>query len=198
MFRSVHADPAECIRRLPGDDLVPDPIASLTHAITIERPRRDVWPWLVQMGAGRGGWYSYDFVDNGRQHSAERIVPELQQIAVGSVMPAVPGETQVFSVLDLEPERYLVLGYIPADGGPPIVTWAFVLDEPEPGRTRLLVRARGREGYRPPFGLPMWTIRTLLPWGHLIMEQKQLLGIARRAEAGASSSTTAVSEHQPA
>lgn len=185
MFRSVHADREERMRPLPGDDLIRDPIASLTHAVTVERPPRDVWPWLVQMGGGRAGWYSYDFIDNGRQASAERIVPELQDIGVGSIMPAMPGETQGFRVLRLEPEHYLVLGWVPANDVRPIMTWAFVLEALDPGRTRLLVRARGSAGYHPPFGLPMWTVRTLMPWGHLVMQQKQLLGIARRAEAAA-------------
>ena len=62
--RSVRASRGERTRPLPGDELIPEPFASLTHAITIRRPRRDVWPWLVQMGAGtRAGWYSYDFID---------------------------------------------------------------------------------------------------------------------------------------
>ncbi|HYA63706.1 MAG TPA: hypothetical protein VED66_10900, partial [Candidatus Sulfotelmatobacter sp.] len=61
----VRATPAETARTLAGDDLIPQPIGSVNHAITIRRPAREVWPWLVQMGAGRAGWYAYDFVDNG-------------------------------------------------------------------------------------------------------------------------------------
>ena len=85
---------------MPGDDLISEPIGSLTHATTIGRPRQDVWPLIVQMGAGsRAGWYSYDFIDNGRQRSADRIVPDLQTIAVGALFPAVPGATDGFQVL---------------------------------------------------------------------------------------------------
>ena len=66
--------------------LIENPVGSLQHAITIRRARHEVWPWLVQMGAGsRAGWYSYDFLDNGRQPSATRIIPELQQLAVGMI-----------------------------------------------------------------------------------------------------------------
>lgn len=182
MFRSVHARGDERSRPMPGDDLLTDCIGSLTHAITIRRPRGEVWPWLVQMGAGRAGWYSYDFIDNGRRHSAERIVSELQHIDPGAILPALPGMTEGFTVLQVDPQRSLVLGWLPLSGGPPLMTWAFVLAEAAPGCTRLIVRARARAGYRPPFGLPGWTVGTLVPLGHLLMQRKQLLGIARRAE----------------
>ena len=182
-FRSTHPTRDEAQRVLAGDDILPNPIGALTHAVTIACPPRDVWPWLVQMGAGRAGWYSWDIVDNGGVHSAERIVPALQHIAPGDIMPAVPGATDGFTVLRVEPESHLVLGWVPPHGGRPLVTWAFVLTQPRHGVTRLIVRARARAGYRPPFGLPMWTMRTLLPLGHAFMQRRQLLGIARRVEA---------------
>jgi hypothetical protein len=158
-------------------------MGSLTHAITIRRSPHDVWRWLVQMGAGRAGWYSYDFIDNGRRPSARRICPELQHAEEGDVFPALPGVTDGFTVLRVDPERSLILGWVSPREGRPITTWAFVLEEPEPGSTRLIVRARARAGYRPPFGLPRWTVNNLVAWGHAIMQRKQLLGIARRTEA---------------
>jgi uncharacterized protein YndB with AHSA1/START domain len=173
------ATDAEAARPLPGDDLVAAPLGSMTHAITIRRAPRDVWPWLVQMGADRAGWYSYDVVDNGRRQSLKRIAPELQHVAAGSVMPAAPGVSDGFTVLRVEPERALVLGWVPPSDGAPVSTWAFVLEEPEPGHTRLLVRSRSTVA---PFGLPDWTMRSLVPWGHAIMQRKQLLGIRERAE----------------
>lgn len=182
MFRTVRARPAEQTRPLPGDELLPDAVTSLTHAVTIRRPPREVWPWLVQMGAGRAGWYSYDFIDNGRRPSARRIRPELQHAKKGDVFPAMPGVTDGFTVLRVDPERSLILGWVSPEGQP-ITTWAFVLEEQETGSTRLLVRARARPGYRPPFGLPLWTVSNLVQWGHAIMQRKQLLGIARRVEA---------------
>lgn len=183
MFRtSVDASRSERERLLPGDDLIPESAVALTHAVTIRRPRRDVWPWLVQMGADRAGWYSYDFLDNGRRHSAERIVPELQHIEIGTIMPAMPGVTEGFTVLRVEAERYLIIGWVPAPGSTPMMTWAFILEEIDPACTRLLVRARGGNDYKPPFGLPKWTATTLMPVIHLIMQRKQLLEIARRAE----------------
>lgn len=184
-YRFGRARRAERALPLPGDDLLHPCTGSVTHAITIRRPRHDVWPWLLQMGAGRAGWYSYDFIDNGGRHSAERLVPELQHVDVGSVMPWLPGATAGFTVLSVEPERCLILCAVSPDDGRLFMTWAFVLDEAEPGVTRLIVRARTGRGYQPPFGLPMWMMKSLVKWGHGIMQTKQLRGIARRAESGA-------------
>ena len=167
--------------QFPGDERIPHAIDTLTHAVTIRCAPRDVWPWLVQMGAGnRAGWYSYDWLDNGRQPSATRIVPELQHPAIGTVFPALPGVTDGFVVLAIEPERALMLGW-PAPDGTTEVTWTFVLDESTPGVTRLLVRARGGPGYRF-HGLPLLLTRLVVRVVHFIMQRKQLLGIAQRAE----------------
>jgi pimeloyl-ACP methyl ester carboxylesterase len=161
-----------------GDELIAQPIGSLTHAITIQRPLRDVWPWLVQMGAGsRAGWYGYDWLDNGRQPSATRIVPELQHPAVGAIFPALPGMTDGFLLLAVERERVLTLGW-PA---PNEVTWTFCLNEVAPSVTRLLVRARGGPRYRF-HGLPLPLTRLVARVVHFIMQRKQLLGISKRAE----------------
>jgi hypothetical protein len=192
VFRSVRAHRGESWRRLPGDELIASEKDSLTHAVTICRPRHEVWPWLVQMGAGRAGWYSYDLVDNGGRPSAKQILPELQQVRVGDVFPAMPGVKDGFVVLQLERERFLVLGWLSPDGFP-VTTWAFVLEEGEKGLTRLIVRARAAPGYRPPFGLPRWATTTLVPMGHFIMQRKQLLGIAKRVER----SPRLVGEHHP-
>ena len=180
-YPSVRASRLERTRALPGDELIRDPIASLTHAITIQRPPHGVWPWLVQMGADRAGWYSYDFIDNGRRRSAERIVPALQSVAVGDLFPAAPGATDGFHVLAFETARHLVLGWRPAPGAAPIMTWAFVLEGRTDGTTRLIVRARGGREY-PFYGLPPWIGKPFIRFGHFVMQRKQLLGIAWRAE----------------
>ena len=112
------------------------------------------------MGAGsRGGWYSYDCLDNGWQPSAKSIVPELQHVAVGSLFPALPVTTEGFTVLAIEPEHVLVLGW-PAADGTPEVTWTFVVEEMATGVTRLLVRSRGGPGYRF-HGLPLLLTRLI-------------------------------------
>ncbi len=178
---SVRASADERTRTLPGDERIAACMGSFTHAITIHRRPDRVWPWLVQMGAGsRAGWYSYDWLDNGRRPSARRIVPELQQVSVGTIFPALPGVTDGFTLLAFEPQRFLILGWTSADRAP-LMTWAFVLERGAHGSTRLLVRARGGEEYRF-HGLPLWLSKPIVAVVHFVMQRKQLLGIARRVE----------------
>lgn len=192
----VRATPAETAQSLAGDDLIPRPIGSVNHAITIHRSPRDVWPWLAQMGSGRAGWYSYDFVDNGGHPSAERVLPEYQNIEVGTLFPALPKARDVFVVAQYESERSLVLAWrLPS--GKYETTWAFVLEQPQPNQTRLVVRGRVASGYRP-YGLPQWVALPVGRLAHFIMQRKQLLGIARRAEAyGGHSDKPKVGVQQP-
>src|SRR5512132_3328397 len=89
-FRTWGIDPTEKAKVLPGDDLVPGAEAIDTRGVDIAAPPSQVWPWLVQMGYGRAGWYSYDELDT-NQPSVERIVPELQTLDIGDVVPTHPG-----------------------------------------------------------------------------------------------------------
>ena len=130
----------ELRRPLPGDALVSNTVATVMHAATIRAPLECVWPWLVQMGAGRAGWYSYDWIDNDGKPSASEIIPELQHIAPGDVMPSLPGAQDSFIVAAVEPRRDLALTVPAADGGN-LVSWEFFL-QPERSGTRLLVRGR--------------------------------------------------------
>ncbi len=169
---------------LPGDDLIPDARQTVTHAITVKCDARTLWPWLIQMGAGRGGWYTYDWLDNGRRRSAEGVMPELQHPQIGAIFPALPGEGHGFVLVEKETNHWLVLGW-PSDKGGYTVTWAFVLTELSPDRTRLVVRVRISEAYRIcglPWAISFWLARFV----HFIMQRKQLLGVARRAERRAS------------
>jgi len=194
--RTVRATSAERFQLLPGDDLIAEPLASLTHAITIDRPARDVWPWLSQMGAGsRAGWYSYDVLDNGRQRSEERIVPELQHLTRGMVFPALPGVTDCFTLLAFEPGRYLILGWRPNDTL--VMTWAFVLNEVTRSSCRLVVRAREGAGYHF-HALPRWLTAAIGPVVHFIMQRKQLLGIKRRAESPPADTLVSANRSLPA
>jgi hypothetical protein len=177
----VRATAEERVRVLPGDEHLPAATGVLTHAITIGAPAEEVWPWIVQMGAGRAGWYSYDFLDNGRRASATRVVPELQRMEIGTVFPALPGVTEGFIVLAFEPYRSLVLAW-PDRVGPPTVTWAFVLEQCRDNATRLIVRARAGRGYRF-HGLPAWISDPAIRLVHFVMERKQLVGIAERVRA---------------
>jgi hypothetical protein len=179
--RSVAASRDERTRQLPGDELIPEPIDQLTHGISINRPRRDVWPWLAQMGAGtRGGWYSYDRLDNGGHPSATRVLPYLQQIRVGTLFPALPGRTDGFHVLAIDRDVSLVLGWR-SPNGTPLVTWTFVLEDAANDTTRLITRSRASRQY-PFFGLPPVIGNPVVRAVHFVMQRKQLLGIATRAE----------------
>lgn len=161
--------------RLEGDDIIPHPSAQLTHAVAIDASPKDVWPWLLQMGCQRAGWYSWDVLDNARVRSADHIIPELQCLAVGDVIPARPVGAGGFKVLRIVPERALVLGGIsPRWEG----TWAFVLEPLGSGRTRLITR------YRAAFarGARMSLLLPVLASVHAIMERKQLRTIKHHAE----------------
>jgi hypothetical protein len=203
-YRTWGIDPDEAGRALPGDDLVPEPGACDTRGLTIEAPPEAVWPWLVQMGYGRGGWYSYDAVDM-KGASSGMIQPENQSLAVGDVVPTDPGGGFVVKVV--EPEQALVLyidpevlaarkaatlpvaeapglamsGKFLETATPPQFTavWTFALEPLAGGRTRLLERFRVRmdgasAGSR--------FLAPLLGFGVFVMTQRQMLGIRTRAE----------------
>jgi proline iminopeptidase len=105
-----NATDLEITERMPGDEYVPESKSLLTIAVTVDAAPEKVWPWLAQLGCGRGGWYSYDLLDNGGVPSAERIIPEYQALAVGDTVAAVPGGSMSFPVSIVEPNRLLVLG----------------------------------------------------------------------------------------
>ncbi len=140
------ATDAELAATLPGDDVVPRANTVATRAITIVAGPEDVWPWLVQIGHGRGGFYSYDWLENAVGlgiHSADRIEPGWQDLAVGDLVH-LADEVALRAVV-VEPGRALVLqGTVaPGDAPPPFdFTWAFVLAGRPDGTTRLVVRER--------------------------------------------------------
>lgn len=157
-----------------GDDLLPDARAQLTHSVMIDAAPRDVWPWLLQMGCQRAGWYSWDRLDNGGVTSADHIIPALQHLAVGDVLPYRPSGSEGFKVLRVEAERELVLASEAPDFHG---TWAFVL-EPVGNQTRLVTR------YRASFE-PTTAMRLRMPvMGavHAFMQKKQLRTIKHHAE----------------
>jgi hypothetical protein len=186
-----HATRKERRRPLPGDDLIPEAKDPATHGVSIDARPSAVWPWLVQMGCDRAGWYSWDRLDNGGRPSAERVQPELQDTAVGDVLPSRPGHREGFEVLALEAPRHLVLGaYLrhfdlaQLEWGAPRperfmrATWTFVLEPLESTRTRLLVRTRG-------LSQPWWLsllVTAIFGPAHVVMQRKQLLNLKARAE----------------
>jgi len=166
---------------LPGDDLIPRADLSTTRAIAVDASADQVWPWIVQLGQGRGGFYSYDFLENLAGcdiHSADRIVSEWQEVRVGDEVKLAP--QVALEVAALEHGRALVLrGGVPMGNTPPPYefSWAFVLrDQPE-GTTRLLVRER--------YGYSRWWAPLLVePVAvvSFVMTQRMLRGIRDRAE----------------
>lgn len=183
----------EINRLLPGDELLPDPELYATHAVTIHAPPSAIWPWLVQIGQGRGGFYSYDWIENlmGLDiHTADRILPEHQDIKVGDTIALAP---QGFSVpvAILEPERALVLSGDTRNPGPgeapPMrpgdflaMTWGFYLVDRRDGTTRFI--ERWKMDWNPSLANSFF-YRIFLEPGAFLMERKMILGIKQRAEA---------------
>lgn len=166
----------------PGDELIADADVTATRAITIRRSPDVVWPWIAQLGQGRGGFYSYDFLENvvGCDiHSADRIVPEWQQLQVGDEVRLAPAVALKAAIV--EPGRALVLeGALPLAKAPPFdSTWAFILCEQPDGSTRLL--SRERYGYK-----RWWAPFVVEPTqaASFVMSRKMLLGIRDRVERG--------------
>lgn len=185
-------DDGELRSGLPGDELVPDPDLGYTRGITVAAPVDAVWPWVAQLGQGRGGFYSYDGLENLFRcdiHSADRVLPEHQDVAPGDVIRLAPGAAPSFRVHSVRAPHSLVLvgdglvGDGPVGGGPAAgaeqaaVTWQWVLRPCAEGRgTRLLVRQRLR---RPRAQRLLW--RLVEPVG-FVMERRTLRGIKERAE----------------
>jgi hypothetical protein len=169
------ATPSEVERTLPGDGLLESPDVLATRAIEIEAPPSAIWPWLVQMGPGRAGAYTYDWIENLfglNMHSADRIVPEWQQLSVGDVLRPPKGGPGM-RVEVLEPERVLSNRSEAGDW-----VWTFAL-EPRNGSTRLISRNRiAMKGASAGQRLGMLVMEP----GSLVMERKMLLGIRERAE----------------
>jgi hypothetical protein len=162
-----------------------------TRAINIEAPPEQVWPWLVQIGQGRAGFYSYDVLENAMGldiHSADQIVPEYQDLAVGDEIAIAP-EGGGFTVAAIEPNHYLLLD-ARGDGDSEVdaafreaemaSTWLFLLEARDGDRTRLIVRWRARWDLTR--SLPSFLMGVMLDPIEFIMEQKMMRGIKERAE----------------
>lgn len=167
---------AEVAAEMPGDDRVDKPSFCATRAITIEAPPEAVWPWLVQIGRGRAGFYSYDLFDNGGCPSAERILPAYQEAKVGDWIPmaAKVNETTAFKIAELEPNRSMLWAK-------PHSTWAWRLIPLDGGRTRLITRLKDVYPWREAPALALLTL-ILFEHGDFPMMRKLLFGVKRRAE----------------
>lgn len=162
----------EVARPLPGDDLVPFPTFNATRAITIFVPPEQVWPWLVQAGLGRAGWYSYDLLDNLGRPSSRRIVTEWQHLAPGDVVPMSPDGKRGIEVISLDYPRAMIWG-TPGD-----TSWVWQLDALADGTTRLLTRIRFRIRWTP----VSIAFAGLLELADFWMIRRMLAGLRERAE----------------
>ena len=170
----------ELSARLPGDDLVADPHLVATRAITIRTRPGEVWPWVVQLGQNRGGFYSYDLLENlagCRIHSSDRVLPGWQDVSVGDPVNLAPEVALTAAIVD-PPRAFVLSGGIPmGETAPPYdFSWSFVLDGQDTA-TRLIVRERYR--------YTRWWAPLLVEPTELVsflMHQKMLRGIRDRAE----------------
>jgi len=165
---------------LPGDDFTQNPQHQDTHAITIDASVADVWPWLVQIGQDRGGFYSYTWLENlvgCRMRNADRILPQYQRLQTGDTIRLHPVAPPIPVGL-VEQERAIVMGER-EETGRMGGTWTLALEPRGDKVTRLFARSRWK--WRP--GLRNWIgYYLLLEPAHFVMERKMLLGIKARAE----------------
>lgn len=165
----------ESTRPMTGDDLCPRPSLNATRAVTIAAPPADIWPWLVQWGWNRAGFYSYDLLDNLGRPSSWQILPQFQHLAVGDWVPmgGAPTPATAYRVTRFEPST-LMLWEKP--GG----SWLWLLESAGAGHTRLITRLRSRYAWAKP-AIVMELI--LMEIGDPFMMRRCLLGIKQRAEA---------------
>ena len=175
-MRLCFATSSEKSMPLPGDQFVESPRISSTHAITIDAPTSEVWPWIVQIGQGRGGFYSYSFLENifgCKIKNAEAIHPEWQSLKLGEAIHLHPRFPPMI-VEQIDFESHLVL----AQRSSIFWTWAFVITHIAKNQSRLLIRTRVTSN--------LWLVTALLypamTCGHYVMERRMLVGIKRRSE----------------
>lgn len=169
-------------RRLPGDDLAPDATYVTTRAVTIKASAQAIWPWLVQMGQDRAGFYTHNWVERVLQSGipdTSVIRPEWQHLEVGDLMRTnrdIGGKPMGWPVAAVEPGRSLVV----ASKSMPAGTYAFVIDPIDADTSRLIVRDRAHWKWTE------WPFAALIyePL-HAYMETGLISGVRRRAEAAA-------------
>jgi hypothetical protein len=176
-YRRWGVTDAEMFQPMAADHVVPHPDYSAMLAVTIDASPDYIWPWLVQMGKGRGGLYSYDWLDRVFGYldgpSSEEILPQFQQVAVGDIIPV--GGPAGFPVVAVQPHRLLAFG-----GAPDGFEWVWELGLAPVSRqqTRLISRSRAHS----PASLRSALMMLALEPAAFIMTRKMLLGIKRRAE----------------
>jgi hypothetical protein len=167
----------EATRTFPYDELVPNPTWSSTRAITVEATPEQIWPWLVQVGWGRAGYYGYDFVDNGGKPSAWNILPEHQKLEVGTRFPMSPW-TAMYCRDFIEP-RWILLRMGNEDGSSEIGSFLYYLDPIDNRSTRVIIRMRDKYRW---FNPPILAMQLAVDVGDIFFQWKHLQGLKARAE----------------
>ncbi len=164
----------EIKRSMPGDDIIDNPSFNATRAVTIKAPAENIYPWIVQMGVKRAGWYSYDLLDNLGRPSAESILPEHQKIEVGDVIAMSPDGKQGMRVKDFNKNKWMLWWDNKGDS-----SWIWGIYVDGEVNSRLVTRVRTK--YR--LFSPAIAFNLLIEFFDIIMMRKCMLGIKRRAEA---------------
>ena len=158
---------------LPGDELVLNPDFNATRAITINASPNSIWPWIIQIGSGRAGWYSIDWIDNGGVKSSNMILNEFQKIENGMFIPFTPDQKKGRWVREFEVNKFILW-----EDKKNKASWLWYLNEQSDGTTRLITRLRTKYEWN-----NLWLIYYLIyDFGDIIMMKKCMKGIKERSE----------------
>jgi hypothetical protein len=167
------ADNAEIKRYMTGDELLIDPEFNATRVIEINAPAAQVWPWIVQIGMNRGGFYNFDILDNAGKPSADRIIPEYQDLKVGDLI------LPLLQVVKIDSQKSMLWRFLEGAGGWENATWSWGLYETDNGRTRLVSRLRQKYNSDSFPDTAMYKFQEIT---EIFMMRTCLLGIKRRVE----------------
>lgn len=157
----------------PGDEICKKPDFNATRAISIKSTPEEIWKWIIQIGSGRAGWYSIDWIDNGSKASSKEILPEFQHIEKKQFIPFTPDQKNGMWVEDYLENDYIL--WVDKKG---TSSWIWKLIPENNGSTRLITRLRTAYDWK-----SIWIIYFLIyDFGDIIMMKKCMKGIKERAE----------------
>lgn len=163
----------EAMLSLPGDNMVLGPDFIATRGITIHSTPELIWPWIIQIGSKRAGWYSIDWIDNGGKKSSSEIVPEFQKIEVGQFIPFTPDQKNGMWVSEFKEHEYILWV-----DNKKMATWLWYIYQTDNGHSRLITRLRTKYVWK-----GFWIIYYLIyDFGDIVMMRNCLIGIKQRAE----------------
>jgi hypothetical protein len=167
------ANNEEVKRYMAGDELLVNPEFNTTRVVEINAPLEDVWPWIVQMGMGRGGFYNFDMLDNAGKPSADSIIQEYQDMKVGDLILGL------LQVKEIKPKTSILWRFLKGAGGWENATWSWGLYETDNGKTRLVSRLRQKYASDSFLATVIYSFQEMT---EIFMMRTCLLGIKRRVE----------------